>query len=83
VCILDRGRLRVDSSLDGLRQSFRRIDLVFPDFRSEADLQISGVQRIQSNGRQMTVFANKNADVVIECARDLDATSIEVVVCPA
>jgi ABC-2 type transport system ATP-binding protein len=79
VCILDRGRLRVDSSLDGLRQSFRRIDLVFPDFRSEADLQISGVQRIQSDGRQMTVFANKNAEVVIECARDLDATSIEVV----
>ncbi|MGD0417879.1 MAG: ABC transporter ATP-binding protein [Terriglobales bacterium] len=38
VCILDKGRLKVDSSLDSLRQSFRRIDLVFPDFRAEADL---------------------------------------------
>jgi len=79
VCILDKGRLKVDSSLDSLRQSFRRIDLVFPDFRAEADLQISGVQRIQANGRQMSVFATKNFDLVIERAKHLNATSIEVV----
>jgi ABC-2 type transport system ATP-binding protein len=79
VCILDKGYLKIDSSLDSLRKSFRRIDLVFPDFRSEADLQISGVQRIQANGRQMSVFATKNSDLVIERAKHLNATSIEVV----
>jgi ABC-2 type transport system ATP-binding protein len=30
VCILDKGRLMVDASLDHLRESYRRIDLVFP-----------------------------------------------------
>jgi ABC-2 type transport system ATP-binding protein len=79
VCILDKGCLKVDSSLDSLRESFRRIDLVFPDFRSESDLQISGVQRIQTSGRQMSVFAAKNSDLVIERAKHLNATSIEVV----
>ena len=79
VCILDKGCLKIDSSLDSLRESFRRIDLVFPDSRSEADLQISGVQRIQATGRQMSVFACRNSDLVIERAKHLNATSIEVV----
>jgi ABC-2 type transport system ATP-binding protein len=79
VCILDSGRLRVDSSLDCLRQAYRRIDLVFPDFRSESDLQVLGVRRIESSGRQMSVFVDRNADLVIERARSLYATSIEVV----
>jgi ABC-2 type transport system ATP-binding protein len=79
VCILDKGHLKVDSPLDCLRQSFRRIDLVFPDSWSETDFQVSGVQRIESNGRQMSVFANKNSDLVIERAKYLNATSIEVV----
>ena len=44
VWILDNGCLKVDSSLDSLRESFRRIDLIFPDFRCEADLQILGAE---------------------------------------
>ncbi len=79
VCILDRGCLKVDSPLDSLRESFRRIDLVFPDSWSEADFQISGVQRIERNGRQLSVGANKTSDLVIERAKCLNATSIEVV----
>jgi len=79
VCILDKGCLKVDSSLDSLRESFRRIDLVFPDFRTESDLRISGVQRIQTSGRQMSVFTANNSDLVIERAKLLNATSIEVV----
>jgi len=79
VCILDKGRLKVDSPLDYLRQSFRRMDLVFPDFCSEQDFRIPGVQRIESNGRQMSVFVNKNSDMVIERAKYLNATSVEVV----
>lgn len=79
VCILDKGCLKVDASLDGLRQSYRQIDLVFPSFRTEAEFQMSGVERIEIKGRQMSVFASKNADAVIERAQYLHATSIEVV----
>ena len=79
VCILDEGKLKVDSSLDELRQSYRQIDLVFPSFRSEAEFRMSGVERIEIKGRQMSVLASKNADAVVERAEHLHATSIEVV----
>jgi len=78
VCILEKGCLLMDASLDQLRQFYRRIDLVFPTPPPEREFRISGVQRIQTSGRQMSVFASENTDAVIERAHDLDAISVEV-----
>jgi ABC-2 type transport system ATP-binding protein len=78
ICILDQGHLKVDVSMDDLRQSYRQVDLVFPDFKSEADLRVAGMERIQINGRQIRIFTSKNTDVVVERAQRLQATSIEV-----
>ena len=78
VCILDNGRLLVDASLDQLRQSYRRIDLVFESAPPEREFRITGVEKIQTKGNQMSVFASRNAEGVIERARDLDAVSVEV-----
>src|SRR5437868_945030 len=75
VCILEKGRLLVDASLDQLRQSYRRIDLVFSFPPPEREFQIAGVERIQARGHQMSVFASRNAEVVVERARDLNAVS--------
>ncbi|HEY6268846.1 MAG TPA: ABC transporter ATP-binding protein [Candidatus Acidoferrum sp.] len=78
VCILDNGRLLLDASLDHLRQSYRRIDLVFESAPPEREFRIMGVEKIQSKGHQMSVFASGNAEAVIEHARDLNAVSVEV-----
>jgi ABC-2 type transport system ATP-binding protein len=78
VCILEKGRLLMDASLDQLRQSYRRIDLVFHTPAPECEFRISGVQRIQTSGHQMSVFASENIDAVIERAHDLNAVSVEV-----
>jgi ABC-2 type transport system ATP-binding protein len=78
VCILDSGRLLVNASLDQLRQSYRRIDLVFASAPPEREFRITGVEKIQTKGHQMSVFASRNAEAVIERARDLDAVSVEV-----
>jgi ABC-2 type transport system ATP-binding protein len=80
VCILHRGRLVLDASLDDLRQSYRQIDMVFPSLpeRLEAELQLEGVESIRTRGHQMSVFASCNADAIVERARDLHAGSIEV-----
>jgi ABC-2 type transport system ATP-binding protein len=48
VCILDNGRLLVDASLDQLRQSYRRIDLVFVSAPPEREFRIIGVEKIQN-----------------------------------
>ena len=78
VCILEKGSLLMDTSLDDLRQFYRRIDLVFATPPQEREFQILGVERIQTKGRQMSVFASKNADAVIERANNLNAVSVEV-----
>jgi len=78
VCILDNGRLLVDAPLDQLRQCYRRIDLVFATAPPESEFRITGVERIQTQGYQMSVFASRNAEAVIERARNLEAVSVEV-----
>jgi ABC-2 type transport system ATP-binding protein len=78
VCILEKGALLMDASLDSLRESYRRIDLVFPALPAEREFRISGVQRIQTSGRQMSVFASNNADEVIERAHALSVVSVNV-----
>jgi ABC-2 type transport system ATP-binding protein len=78
VCILEKGCLLVDASLDQLRQFYRRIDLVFPNLAPEHEFRLSGVERIQTNGHQMRVFASNNAEAVIERAHGLNAISVQV-----
>jgi ABC-2 type transport system ATP-binding protein len=78
VCVLHAGRLVLDSSLDDLRQSYRRIDLVFPSIPAERDFQISGVEGVRTRGHQISVLASKNSEAVVARAHDLQATSIDV-----
>jgi ABC-2 type transport system ATP-binding protein len=78
VCILDNGRLLLNSSLDQLRQSYRRIDLAFAFAPSEHDFRIYGVEKIRTKERHMSIFASSNAEAVIERAHDLHAVSVEV-----
>jgi ABC-2 type transport system ATP-binding protein len=78
VCILDKGRLLVDAPLDQLRHFYRRIDLVFSYAPAEQDFRICGVERIQTSGRQVSIFASRNTEAVIERAHDLQAVSVEV-----
>jgi ABC-2 type transport system ATP-binding protein len=78
VCILDKGRITADASLDDIRQFYRRIDLSFDALPSEREFQLAGVESIESSGRQMSIFASKNAEAVVERARDFHANSIEV-----
>jgi ABC-2 type transport system ATP-binding protein len=77
VSILEKGSLVLDESLDRLRQTYRRIDVVFPSAPVEREFQIAGVERIRTNGRQMSVFASSNADAVVERAHSCNAISVQ------
>ena len=78
VCILDKGKLIMDTSMDDLRQGYRQITLVFAETPVEREFQLAGVERIRTSGHQVAVFASGNADAVVARARDLHATSIDV-----
>ncbi len=78
VCILHRGRLVLDASLDDIRQSYRQLELVFPIAPEESSVRMAGVESIRTVGRQMRVVVSGNADLLIERAHDLHASSVEV-----
>jgi ABC-2 type transport system ATP-binding protein len=78
VCLLHQGSLVLDASLDDMRQSYRQIDLVFPSLPNESDVRVAGVESIRASGRQMSVVVSRNAEMLIERAHDLHASSVEV-----
>jgi ABC-2 type transport system ATP-binding protein len=78
VCIIHKGQLVMNASLDDLRESYRQIDIVFGAAPNEAEFQIPGVERIQAQGCQMRVLVSGNAEQVVARARMHDVNSIEV-----
>jgi ABC-2 type transport system ATP-binding protein len=78
VCIIDKGKLVVNMSLDDLRQYCRRIDAAFPSPPAEQAFQIPGVERIHTRGSHVSLFATWNAEEVVERARQLNALSVDV-----
>jgi ABC-2 type transport system ATP-binding protein len=78
VCMLHRGCLVLDASLDDLRQSYRRIDVLFPSIPPEREFWMAGVEYVRSRGHQMMLVASRNVDAVVERAHDFNASSIDV-----
>ena len=78
VCLIDQGTLMMDVSLDQVRADFRRITLGFATPPPAVDFQIDGIERVRTDGRQMTVLTSRNADAVVERAYGLAAVSVEV-----
>jgi ABC-2 type transport system ATP-binding protein len=78
VCIIDRGALVADLSLEEMRQDYRRITLGFTTQPPEHGFDIRGVRQVRTSGRQMVLLANHNADAVVERARSLEAVSVDV-----
>jgi ABC-2 type transport system ATP-binding protein len=78
ISVLHAGRLVLDSSLDDLRQSYRRINLVFPSIPAEHHFRIPGVENVRTRGHQMSVLASSNAEGVVARAHDFHADSIDV-----
>jgi ABC-2 type transport system ATP-binding protein len=78
ICVLHTGRLVLDSSFDDLRESYRRIDLIFPSIPPELDFRLMGVEDCRTRGHQISLLASGNAEAVLARARDFHATSIEV-----
>ena len=78
VCVIHKGGLVMDASLDALRQSWRQVDIVFASIPDQADFQMVGVERIRTRGQQMSIFASCNVEAIVERARDFQASTVDV-----
>lgn len=78
VCIIDHGKLLMDTSLDEMRQEYRRITLSFDAAPPAVNVSLPGIMQMRTRGRQITMLAKENAVAVAELARDLHPASVEV-----
>jgi ABC-2 type transport system ATP-binding protein len=77
ICVIDRGRLVVDASLDEIRGQHRRIELGFAKDPPAWEWRGEGIGSVRTNGRQITIIARGNADAIIEHAYGIGAVSVE------
>jgi len=77
VCIIDHGRLVADTSLEEIRQDYRRITFGFATAAPPLQFSNPFVRSVQTDGRQVTVVAVRNSNDVIECGRGFGASTVE------
>jgi ABC-2 type transport system ATP-binding protein len=78
IAIVDRGRTVVHGVLEDLRESYRRIQLVFSGDAPEAAFRAPGVLRARRERRVVTVFCESGADLIVDEARALNPVSVDV-----
>jgi ABC-2 type transport system ATP-binding protein len=77
VCVLDRGRLVVDASLEAIRSDYRRIEVGFAGEPPASEWGAELVGPAHISGRQVTLMVRGNADAVIERAYSAGAVAVE------
>lgn len=78
VTIVDSGRTSVAGSVDDLRASYRRIQLVFEGEVPEAEFHGPGIVYVQRGRRTLTLLASSGAEQIVERAHGLSPVSVDV-----
>jgi ABC-2 type transport system ATP-binding protein len=78
VVIIHRGRAVVAGALDDIRQSYRRIQLVFEGDAPDVKFRAPGVERIWRKGRELTVLSSAGAEAVVQEVSALGPSTVDV-----
>ena len=78
ILMLDQGSLVMALSMDQLRADYRWVSAGFDRQPPGPELTLAGVEHVSTDGRQVTLLVNGNADDVARRARDLGAVAVEV-----
>jgi ABC-2 type transport system ATP-binding protein len=78
VAVIHRGRAVVAGALDELRESYRRIQLVFEGEAPEPALRAPGVARVRREGRVLIVLSSAGAERILDETRGLRPVSVDV-----
>jgi ABC-2 type transport system ATP-binding protein len=79
IVMIDRGRAVVMGALDDLRETYRRIQLVFDGDAPDPHFSAPGVMRVWRQGRVLTVLSSAGAERILDEARALNPVSVDVV----
>jgi ABC-2 type transport system ATP-binding protein len=78
VLMIDRGKLVLDAPMDQVKEQYRHIQAVFSEPINERDFRLPGIEKIQTEGRTVSLLASHNVDSIVEHVRMLRAGSVDV-----
>ena len=78
IIAIEKGRVVLEGSLDHLRQTFRRINLVFDEPPPPEAFRTKGVERVFAQGRTISILASGNVDEIAAFGPMLGANSVDV-----
>ena len=78
IIAIEKGRVILEGSLDHLRKTFRRINLVFDDPPPPGAFRRNGVDQVIVRGRTISILASRDVDEIAALGPLLAAKSVEV-----
>lgn len=78
ICIIDHGRSIVEGSLDDIKANYRRVHATFDDEPPQLEAVTLAADRVERNGRTLSILTHHDVGAVIDRARALKATNVEV-----
>jgi len=78
VCIIDQGQVVIEGVLDDLKSDYRRILLVFDGEPPRGLADLAGVDHLRQRGRTASLLAHGDVDALVDRARELKPSSVEV-----
>jgi len=78
VCIIDEGQAVIDGDLDELKSQYRRILLTFDGAPPSALVHLTGIDHLRQRGRTASLLTHGNVDALVDRARELGPTAVEV-----
>lgn len=77
ICLVDQGKVVLESDLDELKTRMKKVSLTFPDAAPEAIFDELPVKRLKLRGRSASLLVDGDAEALEERARAAGATCIE------
>ena len=78
VCIIDQGQVVIEGVLDDLKSDYRRILLVFDGEPPRGLADLAGVDHLRQRGRTASLLVHGDVDALVDRARELGPSSVEV-----
>lgn len=78
VCIINRGRAVLAGALDELKENYRRVNLAFDGSAPQREFATPGVERLQRDGRWLSLLVSRNVEAITDEARAAGALSVDV-----
>ena len=78
VCIIDQGQAVIAGELDDLKADYRRVLLVFEGTPPRELASLPGIDHLSQRGRTASLLAHGDVDALVDRARELGPSSVEV-----